>query len=89
MSEPYQNENAFCTKPKVSAERELSAFFNAVAELLGPEQAALAAKDWLQQLDSIPDLPTSPREWRLLSIQASARLVKRVNPYGSTAANAT
>jgi hypothetical protein len=63
----------------------LSAFFSAVAELFGPEQAALAAKDWLQQLEVMTDLPTSPRDWRLMSIEASARLAKRVNTNGCTA----
>ena len=63
-----------------SAEREMSAFLRAVEELFVPEQARLAAEDWLQQLESMPDLPTSPRDWRQLSIEASARLAKRVIP---------
>jgi hypothetical protein len=69
----------------MSAERELSAFFSAVAELFGPEQAALAAKDWLQQVEVMTDLPTSTCDWRLMSIEASSRLAKRVNSNGCTA----
>jgi hypothetical protein len=57
----------------------LSAVFSAVAELFGPEQATLAANDWLQHLEAMPDPPASPREWRLLSIEASARLAKRAS----------
>lgn len=39
------------------AGRELGAFFNAVAELFGQEQATLAAKDWLRHLEAMEDLP--------------------------------
>jgi len=84
-NEPYQNGNSICAEPMVRAERELSAFFSAVAELFGPEQATLAAKDWLQQLEVMTDLPGSSREWRALSIEASARLAKRVNANGFAA----
>ena len=77
------NEYLIFTKRMAEAERELSAFFNAVTELFGPEQATLAAKDWLQHLDAMTDLPASPRDWRLVSIEASARLARRVNANGS------
>jgi hypothetical protein len=62
-----------------SAERELSAFFSAVAGSFGPEEATLAAKDWLQQLEGMNTLPDSPRQLRLLSISAAAKLAKRVS----------
>jgi hypothetical protein len=84
-NEPYQNGNSICAELVVRVERELSAFFSAVAELFGPEQATLAAKDWLQQLEVMTDLPGSPREWRALSIEASAKLAKRVNANGFAA----
>ena len=70
-----------------NAERELSAFFSAVAQLFGPKEATRAAKDWLQQLEGMKTLPASPRQLRRLSIDASARLAKRVNsqfPNGGT-----
>jgi len=35
----------------VIAERELCAFIRAVTELFGPEQARLAAKDWVDELE--------------------------------------
>ena len=84
-NEPYKNENSFCAELMIRAERELSAFSSAVAELFGPEQAALATKDWLLQLQVMTDLPASPREWRVLSIEVSARLAKRVNVKGFAA----
>ena len=65
------------------AERELSAFFSAVAGSFGPKEATLAAKDWLQQLEATKTLPDSPRRLRLLSINAAAKLAKRGNSEGS------
>src|SRR5580704_405570 len=85
QNEPYQNGNSICAELVVRVERELSAFFSAVAELFGPEQATLAAKDWLQQLEVMTDLPGSPRKWRALSIEASAKLAERVNANGFAA----
>ena len=84
-NEPYKNGNSICAELMIRAERELSAFFCAVAELFGPEQATLAAKDWLQQFEGMKNLPTSTRDWRLMSIEASARLARRINSNGCTA----
>jgi alkylhydroperoxidase/carboxymuconolactone decarboxylase family protein YurZ len=61
------------------AERELSAFFNAVTQLFGSEQAELSAKDWLQELMVAEGLPASTREWRLLTAKASTRLASRLS----------
>ena len=83
--ELQQNRNSICAELMLVAERELSAFFTAVAELFGTEQAALAANDWLQQLEFMTDLPGSSREWRALSVSASARLAERVNANGFAA----
>ena len=83
--EPHNNGNSMCAELMIRAERELSAFFSAVAVLFGPEQAALAAKDWLQQLEVMEVLPASPREWRVLSIEVSTRLARRVNANGFAA----
>jgi hypothetical protein len=65
-----------------SAERELSAFFSAVAGSFGQEEATLAAKDWLQLLEAMKTLADSPGQLRLLSISAAAKLAKRVNSEG-------
>jgi alkylhydroperoxidase/carboxymuconolactone decarboxylase family protein YurZ len=61
------------------AKRELSAFFSAVTELFGSEQAEASAEDWLQELMASDDLPASTRQWRTLTITAAARLASRVN----------
>jgi hypothetical protein len=62
------------------AERELGAFISAVTELLGSEQAGLAAEDWLDELVSMEAMPgLTSRDWRLITIAASARLANRVN----------
>ncbi len=41
--------NSTCADQINMAERELSAFIRAVAELFGPEQARLSAEDWLDE----------------------------------------
>jgi hypothetical protein len=61
------------------AERELSAFFNAVTLLFGSEQAALSAEDWLRNLIEIDGLPASTREWRLITEKVSTQLASRVS----------
>ncbi len=62
-----------------AAEQELAAFFNAVKQLFGREQAELSAKDWLDELARIDRLPSSARDWRSVTVKASARLATRVN----------
>ena len=62
------------------AERELSAFIGAVTGLFGPEQARLSAGDWLDESELMDSPPRSgPRNWRAVTIAASARLANRVN----------
>jgi len=62
------------------AERELSAFISAVTELFGPDQARLSAEDWLQEAELLDSPPRSiSRNWRAVTIAASARLANRVN----------
>ncbi len=61
------------------AERELSSFTTAVTELYGPEQARLSAEDWLGESELIDSPPRSElRNWRPVTIAASARLASRV-----------
>ncbi|MGD0598546.1 MAG: hypothetical protein ABR988_01910 [Terriglobales bacterium] len=65
------------------AEGELSAFISAVTQLFGPEQARLAAEDWLEEselselVDSLPR--STSRDWRAVTVAASARLANRLN----------
>jgi hypothetical protein len=77
--EPSTNSNAGCADLTTMAERELSAFFRAVTELFGLEQAELSAKDWLHELTATDALPTSAHEWRLLTAKVSTRLAGRLN----------
>jgi hypothetical protein len=77
--ELYKNFNPPCSDLMTMAERELSAFFNAITQSFGSEQAKLSAEDWLQELIEIDGLPTSAREWRLITAKASTRLASRVS----------
>jgi hypothetical protein len=61
------------------AEQELSAFFNAIRQLFGSEEAELSAEDWLNELNQIDALPTSTREWRVITAKASTRLASRAS----------
>jgi hypothetical protein len=72
--EPSTNSDSGCADRMTMAERELSAFFNAVTQLFGSEQAGLSAEDWLHELIEIDGLPTSAREWRLITAKVSTRL---------------
>jgi hypothetical protein len=67
------------------AKRELGAFISAVTEVFGSEQARLAAEDWLDELvltEAVPGL--TGRDWRLITIAASARLANRVRTSDTT-----
>ena len=74
-----KNSNPGCAGLITMAERELSAFFNAVTDLFGSEQAEISAEDWLRELIEIDGLPASTREWRLITARVSTRLANRVN----------
>jgi hypothetical protein len=76
---PSQNLNHDCTDLTAMAERELSAFFSAITQMFGSEQAELSADDWLQEVNDIAALPASAREWRLITAKVSTRLASRVN----------
>jgi hypothetical protein len=77
--EPSRNSNSDCIDIMTMAERELSAFFSAVTQLLGSEQAELSAQDWLDELIKIDGLPASAREWRLITTKGLTRLASRVS----------
>jgi hypothetical protein len=48
-----KNSNSRSVGLMMSAEQELAAFFNAVKQMFGREQAELSAKDWLDELAEI------------------------------------
>ena len=76
---PSTNFNSRCADLTSMAERELSAYFNAVTQLFGSEQAGISAEDWLRELIKIDGLPASNREWRLITAKVSTRLASRVS----------
>jgi hypothetical protein len=78
-SKPSKNSDLPCTDLLTMAERELSAFFNAVTQLFGSEQAELSAEEWLRELIETDSLPASAREWRLITAQVSNRLANHAN----------
>ena len=74
-----RNSNPRCGDQIPMAERELSAFFNAVAQLFGPEQATLSAEDWLHEVIERDGMPTSAHDWRSITTKVSTRLAGRVS----------
>jgi len=71
--------NSTCEGHIKMAERELSAFVRAVTELFGPEQARLSTEEWLDELELKDTLPrATSRDWRAVTVAASARLANRV-----------
>ena len=76
---PSKTFNPRCADLMAMAERELSAYFHAVTQLFGSEQAELSAEDWLQELIEIDDLPTSVPKWRSITAKASTRLPNGAN----------
>ena len=65
------------------AERELSSFIAAVTELYGPEEATLSANEWLDESELMDSPPRSEmRDWRAVTIAASARLADRFTSRG-------
>ena len=72
-----ENSNHSCPDLTTMAELELSAFFNAVTQSFGLEQAELSAEDWLRELIETDGLPASAREWQLITVKAATRLAGR------------
>ena len=72
--------SSLCSDQILPAEHELSAFIAAVTELFGPEQARLSAQDWIDELELMSGPPPfMSRDWRTLTIAASARLATRLS----------
>lgn len=69
-----------CARQAQMAERELAAFFAAVADTLGPVQARLSAEAWLEEAELMGFAPPlDVRDWRAVTVAASARLAERLN----------
>ena len=80
MTQSESLSNSLYTDQMHLAERELSAFIVAVAELFGPDQARISVEDWLDESGLIDVSPRSAhRDWRAITIAASLRLANRLN----------
>jgi hypothetical protein len=80
MTQSESLSNSSYTDQMHLAERELSAFIAAVAELFGADQARMSAEDWLDEAGLMDVSPRStPRDWRAVTIAASVRLANRLN----------
>jgi hypothetical protein len=79
LHKSVKNSNPGCAGFITMAEQELSAFFNAVTDLFGSEQAEISAEDWLRELIETDGLPDSARKWRLITARVATRLANRVN----------
>jgi len=64
-----------CRRQLQEAEREIGAYFRAVAELFGAGAAARAAECWIDLLETT-DLPVFDglRNWREITVLAASRL---------------
>jgi len=72
--------NSLCTDQMHLAERELSAFKVAVAELFGADEARVSVEDWLDEFELMYASPRSThRDCRTITIAASVRLANRLN----------
>lgn len=72
--------NSICKQRAQMAEREFAAFISAAKELLGPDQAALSAVDWLDESELMDSQRGfTSRDWRAVTIAAAARLANRLN----------
>jgi hypothetical protein len=80
MNEPGPFSQSIYEEHMHLAERELSSFVAAGTTLYGPGQARLSAEDWLGESE-LMDTPlrSEARNWRAITIAASARLASRVN----------
>ena len=80
MTQSESFSNSLYTDQMHLAERELSAFIAAVAELFGAEQARMSVEDWLDESGLIDVSPRSThQDWRAITIAASLRLANRLN----------
>lgn len=74
QSKNWNDNSAYADEMRVE-EIELSAFVSSVKEMLGSEQATLAAQAWLDESELMDSPPRSmSRDWRAVTIAASARL---------------
>jgi hypothetical protein len=80
MTQSESFSNSSYTDQMHLAERELSAFEAAVAELFGADEARVSVEDWLDEVELVYASPRSKhQDWRTITIAASVRLANRLN----------
>jgi hypothetical protein len=79
LTRPPAHRTDGCIDLLAMAEQELQAYFNAVRDLFGSEQARLSAEDWLDELKALEPLPVSARQLRMITINVAKRLTGRLN----------
>ena len=68
------------------AERELAAFYTAVLEAYGPEEAKAAARNWIESLDAVDCCADGGlSDWRPVTIAAASCLASRITNAPATA----
>ncbi len=73
------DKNASCLCLTCMTQRELGAFMRAVTDMYGSGEAEIAAGDWLDELESIEELPEcASHTFRLVTIAAASRLASRL-----------
>ena len=79
MRQPHPFSDSVYEEQTHLAESELSSFVAAVKSSYGSEQAKLSAEDWLEESELMDSPPRSEdRNWRAVTIAASARLANRI-----------
>jgi hypothetical protein len=69
----------FVTNLRMTAERELAAFYMAVIRRYGPEEARRAAYDWIEEMETMEwPVDGAVPSWRPVSIAAANCLSSRV-----------
>ena len=77
MTQSESFSNSLYTDQMHLAERELSAFIAAVAELFGADQARISVEDWLDESGLIDVSPRSThRDWRAIHDRSLASVGK-------------
>lgn len=78
MNKDGSSDRLNCANQLRLAERELASFIVAVTELFGPEQARISADDWLEESELDRPPRSTSRDWRAVTVAASARLASRL-----------
>ena len=79
LYEPSTNCTSGCAVTQADGGTGVVSILQRHHQLFGSEQADLSAEDWSHELIEIDSLPTSAREWRVITAKVSTRLPGGVN----------